>query len=141
MHVRSTRAAGPVTLMRITVPASRRLASQAKMLAVALAALCASVLVPSLGRAATGCHDLVGLALGAHATVKSAEPVDDGVFRAPGTNPTPSSYSGLPPFCRVRGVSTPVPGSEIGFEVWLPRAKDWSRRLHMVGNEIGRAHV
>ena len=127
MHVRSTRAEGPVTLMRITVPA--------------LVALCAGLLVPSLGRAATGCHDLVGLALGAHATVNSAEPVDDGVLRTPDTNPTPSSYSGLPPFCRVRGVSTPVPGSEIGFEAWLPRARDWSRRLHMVGNGAYSARI
>jgi feruloyl esterase len=43
------------------------------------------------------------------------------------------NYDGLPTFCRVRGVSRPVAGSEIGFEVWLP-AQGWSRRLHMVGN-------
>ena len=140
MHVHSTLARGPVALTGVTAPVPRRPDApaqrpvRARLLLVALVALCAALLVPSLGRAAAGCHDLVGLALGAHATVKSAEPVDDGVFRTPDTNHTPSSYSGLPPFCRVRGVSTPVPGSEIGFEIWLPRAKDWSRRLHMVGN-------
>jgi feruloyl esterase len=70
------------------------------------------------------CHDLVGLKLD-HATVKSAEQVDGGVS---------GNYSGLPPFCQVQGVSTPVAGSEIGFEVWLPQVSNWTRRLHMVGN-------
>ena len=142
MHVRSTLAEGPAALTRVTVPALRPPAAparaprpvQANMLLFALAALCAGVLRPSLGQATTECHDLVGLALGPNASVKSAEPVDDGVFRAPDTNHTSPPYTGLPPFCRVHGVSTPVPGSEIGFEIWLPRAKDWSHRLHMVGN-------
>jgi feruloyl esterase len=79
------------------------------------------------------CRDLIGLTLG-HAKVKSAEPIDDGVFRVTNTNRAPTTYDGLPAFCRVQGVSTPVAGSEIGFEVWLPKAKDWTRRLHMVGN-------
>ncbi len=43
------------------------------------------------------------------------------------------TYTGLKPFCRVRGISRPVPGSEIGFEVWLPAA-GWNGRLHMIGN-------
>ncbi|MDB5738297.1 MAG: Chlorogenate esterase [Sphingomonas bacterium] len=42
-------------------------------------------------------------------------------------------FDGLPAFCRVRGISRPVAGSEIGFEVWLP-VKGWSGRLHMIGN-------
>jgi feruloyl esterase len=102
---------------------------------IALIALCAGGLVPAPGRAAPAaeCHDLVGLTLG-HATVKSAEPIDSGVFHADNSTHTPAAYSGLPAFCRVQGVSTPVAGSEIGFEVWLPRVKDWTRRLHMVGN-------
>jgi feruloyl esterase len=37
------------------------------------------------------------------------------------------------PFCRVAGVSQPVAGSRIGFEVWLPK-KDWNGRLKMFGN-------
>ena len=131
MHVRSTLAEGPAALTGVIVPVLRPPAALTKVLALTLLALCAGLLAPSASRAATDCHDLVGLAPGPHATVKSAEPVEDGVFRSPDT---PSSYTGLPSFCRVRGVSTPVPGSEIGFEVWLPRAKDWSRRLHMVGN-------
>ena len=37
------------------------------------------------------------------------------------------------PFCRVAGVSQPVSGSRIGFEIWLPK-KDWNGRLKMFGN-------
>ena len=39
----------------------------------------------------------------------------------------------LPPFCRVLGVATPTPRSQIGFEVWLP-LKDWNGRYAQVGN-------
>jgi len=37
------------------------------------------------------------------------------------------------PFCRVAGVSQPVSGSRIGFEVWLPK-QNWNGRLKMFGN-------
>lgn len=37
-------------------------------------------------------------------------------------------------FCEVQGIASPVPGSRIGFTVWLPPEKRWSQRLHMVGN-------
>jgi Tannase and feruloyl esterase len=104
----------------------------AQALALALIALCAGALVPALARAKE-CRDLVGLTLGS-ATVKSAEPIENGVLRVPDTNHTPAAYEGLPGFCRVQGVSTPAAGSEIGFEVWLPHARNWTRRLHMVGN-------
>lgn len=38
---------------------------------------------------------------------------------------------GLPEFCRVVGKITPEPGSDIGFEVWLPA--NWDGRLHGIG--------
>ena len=79
------------------------------------------------------CSALTALAL-PHATVASTEVQRDGVFHeAAGMDGKPRDHAGLPPFCRVRGVATPVPGSRIGFEVWLPLA-DWQGRLHMVGN-------
>ena len=43
------------------------------------------------------------------------------------------TFDGLKSFCRVRGISRPVAGSAIGFEVWLP-TDTWSGRLHMIGN-------
>jgi feruloyl esterase len=36
--------------------------------------------------------------------------------------------------CRVIAVATPVPESEIRFEVWLPRAEDWTGRFEGVGS-------
>lgn len=41
--------------------------------------------------------------------------------------------SELPDLCRVVGSATPVKGSRIGFEVWLP-LRHWSGRIHMIGN-------
>jgi feruloyl esterase len=98
----------------------------------ALAAFAAAGLWASLAGAAD-CHDLIGLKLD-HAAVTSADLVEGGTFTEDmNGNHAPRSYGGLPPFCRVRGISRPVPGSEIGFEVWLP-LRDWTRRLQMVGN-------
>jgi pimeloyl-ACP methyl ester carboxylesterase len=37
-------------------------------------------------------------------------------------------------FCRVRGLATPVPGSAIGFEVWLPEATAWNGKYLQAGN-------
>jgi feruloyl esterase len=96
-----------------------------------LFALALSSMLASGSTLAAQCNDLMGRTLD-HATVKSAEVIGGGVFTP--TTGNRKSYSGLPSFCRVRGVSTPVSGSEIGFEVWLPRSESWTRRLHMVGN-------
>lgn len=81
---------------------------------------------------AAECAALAGQKLD-HAIVKTAETIAGGTL-SPGNSNRQASYSGLPRFCRVRGVATPVAGSEIGFEVWLPEAPAWTRRLHMVGN-------
>ncbi len=65
----------------------------------------------------------------------SAEKVTSGVFtEQSATSGKTRKYSELPTFCRVQGLATPVAGSRIGFEVWLPDAANWSQRLHMVGN-------
>jgi len=69
------------------------------------------------------------------ADLESADLVDGGAFEAPPPWPgaPPRPLENLPPFCRVRGIATPVEGSRIGFELWLPR-DDWTGRLQMVGN-------
>ena len=82
-----------------------RVRAAAWTVAMALIALCAGALLPALGRtaAATECPDLVGLKLD-HATVSSAEPIDNGVFGADNTaHPPTAGYSGLPAFCREIG--------------------------------------
>jgi feruloyl esterase len=38
------------------------------------------------------------------------------------------------PFCRVKGVLAPRPGSQIGFEVWLPAAASWNGKFLGLGN-------
>lgn len=47
-----------------------------------------------------------------------------------GAPPTPTPIG----FCRVRGVATPVAGSRIGFEVWLPEAAHWNGKFLQAGN-------
>jgi feruloyl esterase len=37
-------------------------------------------------------------------------------------------------FCRVRGTASPVVGSAIGFEVWLPEAAAWNGKFLQMGN-------
>ncbi|MGH7104913.1 MAG: tannase/feruloyl esterase family alpha/beta hydrolase [Acetobacteraceae bacterium] len=83
-------------------------------------------------RAAMSCAALAHLAL-PHARITSAYRMAAGKFTEPGGNPRTGAFADLPGFCRVHGVAHPVPGSSIGFEIWLPLAH-WSGRLHMVGN-------
>lgn len=46
---------------------------------------------------------------------------------------SPSAMPGAPEVCRVQGHVSPVPGSDIGFELWLP-ATGWNGKFQMVGN-------
>ena len=53
---------------------------------------------------------------------------------APGTpHSLAARMAALPGFCRVKGRIHPEPGSDIGFEVWLPAAH-WDGRLQGAGN-------
>ncbi len=98
-----------------------------------LVAVSAAILSPGAAWA-TDCAQLTALKL-PHVTITTASPVEAGTFTEPKRpNRTPNSYAAVPAFCRVAGVSSPVPGSRIGFEVWLPAPAAWSARLHMVGN-------
>ena len=82
---------------------------------------------------ADACSDLTGAKLD-HAAILHAETVDSGRFVEPADpGKIGKAHEDLPAFCRAVGVSSPTPGSHIGFEVWLP-LQGWSRRLHMVGN-------
>lgn len=105
-----------------------------KRAAVALSASAAAIALAPGARAATDdCAALKTLAI-AHVRILVATPVDGTFTEDMVVERGPRTYSGLKPFCRVRGVSRPVRGSEIGFEVWLPARRDWSGRLHMIGN-------
>ena len=54
--------------------------------------------------------------------------------QTPGMFGTPPNFKVMMPFCRVTGFINPVPGSHIGFEVWLPPAEEWNERYFAVGN-------
>jgi len=99
--------------------------------------MCAAVLAllaaPAFA-ATDSCAALKALKL-PHVEILIAAPVNDGVFTEDfAVGRAARTYRDLEPFCRVRGISRPAPGSEIGFEVWLPMPDRWSRRLHMIGN-------
>ncbi len=58
-------------------------------------------------------------------------------FEAPQTGGpfgTPAGLKVSVPFCRVEGFSHPTSDSHIGFEVWLPLAKNWNGRFLALGN-------
>ena len=79
----------------------------------------AAILALPLSAAAgtTDCGRLASLTL-AHTTLRAQ---------------TVAATDGVPAYCRVQGTIDPVPGSKIGFELWLP-AQGWNRKIEMFGN-------
>ena len=98
--------------------------------------LCGGALTAFLGvavasgtpAAARSCEDLRSLAV-PNTTIDAAEAIAAGSYTPAGSAP----INDLPAFCRVHGVISPVPGSQIGFELWLPQ-QGWNRKVEMVGN-------
>jgi feruloyl esterase len=78
---------------------------------------------------AASCESLMGLAL-TNARIDAAVTVPAGSYTPVGTT---TAVQGLPAFCQVHGVATPVSGSNIGFELWLPQ-QGWNGKLEMFGN-------
>jgi len=119
--------------MRPQRPTEVSLAHPLRSLVPLAALTLAAVAAPAVARA-DACTDLAGLKL-PNVEIILAGPITGGVFRDDTRiqDGEERIYRGLPAFCRVRGVSRPVPGSQIGFEVWLPQS-GWTGRLHMVGN-------
>src|SRR4051812_7674194 len=78
--------------------------------------------------AAASCEAVAGLSL-PDTVIDVAEPVPAGAYTPAGS----AALLGLPAFCRVHGTISPVPGSRIGFELWLPQ-QGWNGRLVMFGN-------
>ncbi len=97
-------------------------ARTAAMSAASLLLLAAS---PSL---AATCDQLAKLTID-NATISMAEARPAGSF-AP---PKGADISDLPAACRVQGIITAVPGSRVGFELWLPQ-DGWNGKIEMVGN-------
>lgn len=104
-----------------------------RMVAAGLTLAAAAALAPAAQAAPDSCAALKTLRL-PHARILIATRVTGTFTEDVVVERGPRTYTGLKPFCRVRGVSRPVKGSEIGFEVWLPAPDRWTGRLHMVGN-------
>ena len=62
--------------------------------------------------------------------ITEALSIPAGSYQPPGS---PIAFANLPAFCRVTATVTPVPGSSIGIEVWLPTTI-WNGRYLQVGS-------
>ena len=102
--------------------------------------LCAGVCLFAVTAAAADIDSCAGLMKQEYTNVTLVSAVfmdDTGGFTAPetpGVFGTPPGLKVMMPFCRVTGFIRPVPESRIGFEVWLPPAKEWNERYFAVGN-------
>ena len=96
----------------------------------------AEPLAPIAATDVQACTRLAGLKFGGVEIVSAmSQPAGAPVqgARLPGLTPGGGApVAGLPAFCRVVGRIQPEPGSDIGFEVWMPSA-GWDGRLHGVG--------
>lgn len=77
------------------------------------------------GGGGAACRALAGRTFEGNTTITAAEAVTSGTLVV---SPT-ITLNGLPPFCRVQGLSTPTADSRIFFEVWLPTAANWNGRF------------
>ena len=82
----------------------------------------------SIAHAGT-CEQLLSLHL-PNTVVHTAQSIPAGSYQPPGSTVT---YSNLPAFCRFTATVSPVPGSAIGIEIWLP-TKTWNNRYQQSGN-------
>lgn len=83
--------------------------------------------------AQSGCEDLAGFEQ-AGVTITAVESVPAGDFTITGGRGGPRTISDLPAFCRVAATLSPVEGSSIGVEVWLPERAAWNGRYVALGN-------
>ncbi len=66
----------------------------------------------------------------ANTTAMTAELIPAGSYKPPGSA---AAFDNLPEFCRVTGTVSPVAGSAITIEAWLPTST-WNGRYQQVGN-------
>jgi feruloyl esterase len=89
--------------------------------------LFAGVAIAGTPAMATPCTNLQSLQI-QDTTITSAMDNTTGSFTVPGSNP-PSTFTGLPPFCRVTATLTPTSDSSIKIEIWLPESMKWNGRF------------
>jgi len=91
---------------------------------------------PTLAAAASTCTDLTTFQADKNTTIISALEVPTGIYDPiEKEKVTRKTYpSQVPPFCRVAGITHPVPESSIRFEVWLPLPSAWNHKIEGTGN-------
>jgi feruloyl esterase len=95
---------------------------------IAVATAAAVAMLSASPCMAASCDALSKLQV-ADTTISTAEVRPAGSFVPPSGAEIPD----LPGFCRVQGVVAAVPGSRVGFELWLPEG-GWNGKIEMVGN-------
>ena len=81
------------------------------------------------GAQAANCEKLLQLHL-PDTAIHTAQSIPAGSYQPPGAT---VAYANLPAFCRVTATVSPVPGSTIGIELWLPAA-NWNYKYQQSGN-------
>src|SRR5260370_34436472 len=107
---------------------NRRLSCFTVLIAVGLAVPTARADDDEEGRR-LACAQLTRLRFEGNTTVSAATEVTNGTI----TTPTGQVITGVPPFCRVQGLSRPTGDSNIYFEVWLP-LHTWNRKFLSSGD-------
>ena len=77
------------------------------------------------------CESLAGVSLPNNTTITTAQTLPGGALTLTAVGRT-FNLTGLPPFCRVNGVTKPGPNSNVNWEVWLP-ATGWNGRFEQIG--------
>lgn len=104
--------------------------SELRRVSVLLAGVAAACGLQQAATAADDrCAELATVTL-AQAQVVSATSHSAGLF----TPPEGSAFNVSQPFCRVVITARPAAGSEIGIELWLPGAAQWTGRFWGLGN-------
>ena len=79
---------------------------------------------------AGNCETLTGVSLPGNTTITSAQTLSGNLtINAVGAT---ANLTGMPPFCRIVGVTRPGPNSSVNWEVWMP-ASGWNGRYVQIG--------
>lgn len=77
------------------------------------------------------CESLASAALPNNTTITTAQSLPGGTLSLVAVGRT-YNLTGMPPFCRINGVTKPGPNSNVNWEVWMP-AGGWNGRFEQIG--------
>jgi feruloyl esterase len=77
------------------------------------------------------CESLASVSLPNNTTITTAQTLPGGTLTLTAVGTT-YTVTGVPPFCRVNGVTKPGPNSNVNWEVWMP-AGGWNGRFEQLG--------